>query len=315
MTALRATLLAALWAGLIPPATADPRLRDVFYDPQAVLSVPVQRGVVTLIVLDPDEAIAEVGVGLGGDCSKPEAVWCIAAQPGGRHVFVKAKTGARADNTLAVVTDRRVHNFQLQVVDGGRGQLPVYRLTVRAPVPAPPSAVAPAARPLPPLSAVMQIDPATLVADRLQAQPAIRNTAYSIAQGAGSEDILPSLIFDDGRFTYLRFAGNREVPAVFQVLGDGREALVNVRMEGDLLVVDRVARRLTLRAGQAVVAVWNDAFDLDGMPPTGGTTVPGVLRRLKGERVSDPVHDAPVHPPQPLHAPVAPATSTGDGDE
>ena len=37
----------------------------------------------------------------------------------------------------------------------------------------------------------------------------------------GSEDIVPSLIFDDGRFTYLRFANNREVPAVFHVLGDG----------------------------------------------------------------------------------------------
>lgn len=315
MTALRATLLAALWAGPIQPATADPRLRDVFYDPQAVLSVPVQRGVVTLIVLDPDEAIAEVGVGLGGDCSKPEAVWCIAAQPGGRYVFVKAKTGARADNTLAVVTDRRVHNFRLQVVDGGRGQLPVYRLTVRSPVPAPPSAVAPAARPLPPLSAVMQIDPATLVADRLQAQPAIRNTAYSVAEGEGSQDILPSLIFDDGLFTYLRFAGNREVPAVFQVLADGREALVNVRMDGDLLVVDRVARRLTLRAGQAVVVVWNDAFDLNGLPPTAGTTVPGVVRRLKEGPATVQHSRTDVQPLRPLDASALPALPTGDGYE
>lgn len=315
MTALRATLLAALWAGPIQPATADPRLRDVFYDPQAVLGVPVQRGVVTLIVLDPDEAIAEVGVGLGGDCSKPEAVWCITAQPGGRHVFVKAKTGAHADNTLAVVTDRRVHNFRLQVIDGRRGQLPVYRLIVRAPLPALPPAGAAAERPLPPMPVIPPVDPAALVADRLQAQPAIRNTAYSIAEGAGSRDILPSLIFDDGRFTYLRFAGNREVPAVFQVLGDGREALVNARMEGDLLVVDRVARRLTLRSGQAVVAVWNDAFDLNGVPPRGGTTVPGVIRRLKDGPAT--LHDSmtDVQPLQSRDALAKPAPRTGDGDE
>ena len=53
------------------------------------------------------------------------------------------------------------------------------------------------------------------------------NSSYSIAEGSGSEDIVPTLVFDDGRFTYFRFPGNREVPAVFHVLGDGSETLVN----------------------------------------------------------------------------------------
>jgi type IV secretion system protein VirB9 len=57
------------------------------------------------------------------------------------------------------------------------------------------------------------------------------------------------------------------VPAVFHVLGDGSETLVNARMEDDLLVVDRVSRKLMLRAGSAVVGLWNEAFDLDGRPP------------------------------------------------
>ena len=64
-------------------AQADPRLREVVYDPHAVITVPVKRGAVTHVVLDADEAISEVGAGLGADCTKPEAAWCIAAQPGG----------------------------------------------------------------------------------------------------------------------------------------------------------------------------------------------------------------------------------------
>jgi type IV secretory pathway VirB9-like protein len=48
------------------------------------------------------------------------------------------------------------------------------------------------------------------------------NSDYSLAEGPGSEDIVPSLVFDDGRFTYLRFANNREVPAVFHVQGTAR---------------------------------------------------------------------------------------------
>lgn len=266
---------------------ADPRLREVQYDPRAVVTVPVKRGVVTLVVLDADESITEVAAGLGGDCAKAEAAWCVAAQPGGRTLFVKAKSTAAAPNNLAVVTDRRTHSFRFVVLADNDPKAPVYRLAVKAPaVPVPtagrlaprdtaPPVTLPAVPPPP--------SPQDVVGERLQAKPQVLNSNYSIAEGEDSEDIVPTLVFDDGRFTYFRFPGNREVPAVFHVLGDGSETLVNARMEEDLLVVDRVSRRLMLRSGPAVVGVWNEAFDPDGVPPDGGTTVPGVQRALKAE--------------------------------
>ena len=265
---------------------ADPRLREVVYDPRAVVTVPVKRGVVTLVVLDADEAITEVAAGLGGDCTKADAAWCIAAQPGGRNLFVKAKSSASAANTLAVVTDRRAHSFRFVVLADGDSKPPVYRLVVKAPARvAPPARLA--LRDAAPLMALPVVPPPLsphqVVAERLQAKPQVMNTQYSVAEGAGSQDIVPTLVYDDGRFTYLRFPGNREVPAVFHVLGDGSETLVNARMEDDLLVVDRVSRRLMLRAGSAVVGLWNEAFDLDGRPPGDGTTVPGVKRVLKAD--------------------------------
>ena len=268
------------------PEPTDPRLREVVYDPRAVVTVPVKRGVVTLVVLDADESITEVAAGLGGDCAKADAAWCVAAQPGGRNLFVKAKSSASAANNLAVVTDRRTHSFRFVVLADGDPKPPVYRLVVKAPARAAPASrlalrdMAPqvalaAVPPLPP--------PQEIVAERLRAKPQVMNTQYSIAEGDGSQDIVPTLVYDDGRFTYLRFPGNREVPAVFHVLGDSSETLVNARMEDDLLVVDRVSRRLMLRAGSAVVGLWNEAFDLDGIPPGDGTTVPGVQRVLKAD--------------------------------
>ena len=268
-------------------AIADPRLREVLYDAQAVVTVPVKRGVVTLVVLDADEAITEVAAGLGGDCTKTEAAWCIAAQPGGRNLFVKAKSTAGAPNNLAVVTDRRTHSFRFVVLADNDAKAPVYRLVVKAPVVRPAMPARPTLRDAAPLAVLPalppQPSPQEVIAERLQAKAQVLNSSYSIAEGSGSEDIVPSLVFDDGRFTYFRFPGNREVPAVFHVLGDGSETLVNARMEDDLLVVDRVSRRLMLRAGSAVVGVWNDAFDLDGVPPGGGTTVPGVQRIFKAD--------------------------------
>lgn len=267
-------------------AASDPRLREVMYDPNSVVTVPVKRGVVTLVVLGADEAITEVGSGHGADCAKAEASWCVAAQPGGRTLFVKPKTTATSATTIAVVTDRRIHSLKFVVLADTDTRSPVYRLTVKPPMPpAPPAKPVLRATPsLAPLPVVPLPPPAEeVVAERLQAKPQVVNTEYSLAEGRNSEDILPTLVFDDGRFTYLKFPGNREVPAIFHVLGDGSETLVNTRMEDDLLIVDRVSRRLMLRAGSAVVGLWNDAFDQDGLPPGLGTTVPGVERILKPE--------------------------------
>lgn len=265
-------------AGTVDTAAlaADPRLRTVFHDPGAVVNVPVRRGVLTHVLLADDEAIRDVAAALGSDCSKPESAWCIEARTGDRSIFVKPKSRARADapNNLAVVTDRRVHAFRFVVVPDDGPRQPVLQLRVAPPALPKDPAARPAALPPPP-------SPAEIVRGRLGSAPAVVNASYAIAEGRASADIVPTLVFDDGRFTYFRLPGNREVPAVFQVLGDGSEALVNTRMEGELLVVDRVARRLVLRAGTAVVGVWNEAFDIDGLPPADGATAPGIRRVLK----------------------------------
>jgi type IV secretion system protein VirB9 len=285
-------LVVEAW-GAGPAVAADPRLREVVYDPKAVVTVPVRRGVVTLVMLDPDEAITEVAAGLGGDCAKAESAWCVAAQPGGRNLFVKPKSTASAANNLAVITDQRTHAFRFVVLPDGDSRPAVYRLVIRAPAmraTMPPRTMLGDNTLLQALTAVPPAppppNPQKVIAERLQAKAQVLNTSYSIAEGKHSEDIVPALVFDDGRFTYFRFPGNREVPAVFHVLGDGSETLVNSRMEDELLVVDRVSRRLMLRAGSAVVGVWNEAFDLDGVPAASGVTVPGVQRTLKQPTVS-----------------------------
>jgi type IV secretion system protein VirB9 len=257
-------------------AATDPRLRDVFYDPHAVVTVPVKRGVVTLVELQPGDSITEIAAGLGGDCSKMDAAWCIAAQPGGRDIYVKAKSRASAPNNLAVVASGRTYSFKFVVLADRDPKTQVYRLRIKArPAAAPPPAPQSNS---PPQAALPAVPPPPssddLVEARLRAKPEVMNSNYSIAEGRDSEAIVPKLVFDDGRFTYFRFPGNGALPAVFDVLGDGSETLVNARMEDNLLVVDRVSRHLMLRAGSAVVGVWNESFDIDGVAPAGGTTVP-----------------------------------------
>ena len=250
-------------------ATADPRLRTVVFAADSVVDVPVRRGQITQIVLGDDEQIVGVPVsGKGANCADETHTWCVAKQ--GRDLFVKPKSGATSTN-LIVVTDRRRHAFLLHPVDGAG--LALMRLTVAAPVVPRPVLVASA----PALPTAKE-----LIDGRWQAKPAVRNSAYSVATGKDSDDIVPVMVFDDGTQTYFSFPNNRPIPTVFQIAPDGSEEMVNARMDADdLLVADRVGRRFVLRLGQSVAAIINDAFDLDGVPPKDGTTVLGVARVVK----------------------------------
>lgn len=126
-----------------------------------------------------------------------------------------------------------------------------------------------------------------LIENRMRAEPQVRNTNYSVAVGPSSEDIVPVMVFDDGTQTYFSFPNNRPVPTVFQTAPDQSEEMVNVRMQDDKLVADRVARRFVLRLGESVIAIINEDFDLDGVPPVNGTTTPGVARVLRASATTN----------------------------
>jgi type IV secretion system protein VirB9 len=234
-----------------------------------VVEVPVHRGQITQIVLGDDEQIVGLPIsGKGSNCGDDSHTWCVAVQ--GRDLFVKPKSGATSTN-LIVVTDRRRHAFLLNPVEGAG--LTLMRLTVAAPL---------VPRPIPVASVPAPATAKELIAARWQNKPTPRNTAYSVATGKDSDDIVPVMVFDDGTQTYFSFPNNRPIPTVFQIAPDGSEEMVNARMDpDDLLVADRVARRFVLRLGQSVAAIINDAFDLDGVPPKDGTTVPGVARVVR----------------------------------
>jgi type IV secretion system protein VirB9 len=106
-----------------------------------VVTVPVKRGVVTLVVLDADESITEVAAGLGGDCTKADAAWCVAAQPGGRNLFVKAEElGQRREQPGRGHRPAHAH-LPFRGPGRRRPEAPVYRLVVKVPPrPAPPRA-------------------------------------------------------------------------------------------------------------------------------------------------------------------------------
>ena len=81
---------------------------------------------------------------------------------------------------------------------------------------------------------------------------------------SGSEEIAPIKIFDDGEFTYLQFREkNGEIPAIFAVDEDLYESMVNFHLspsDSNLIVIEQVFHKLTLRSGKKISCVFNAAF-------------------------------------------------------
>ncbi|WP_031358725.1 TrbG/VirB9 family P-type conjugative transfer protein [Caballeronia sordidicola] len=247
----------------LPGWSDDSRVRQIVYAPDAVVRIQAQRGFATHIALDPHEQIQVVAPG-------DRDGWQVVANKGDHDVYLKPQLAAH-DSNLEIRTDKRSYSFDLLVLPVkakfGAGD-EMYRVTFVYPDEVKAKAHA-------------ETD-AEIVARRVGEPPVVRNTRYSMQAMLHSDDIAPTAAWDDGRFTYIRIPNNRRVPAIFRVADDDTESVVDRHMEDDTIVVHEVAKRFVLRLGDEVVGIWNDAYDMDGVPPHDGTTVVGVKRVLRG---------------------------------
>ncbi|NWK97720.1 type VI secretion protein [Sphingobium lactosutens] len=143
-------------------------------------------------------------------------VWQVAANRAGNQLVVKAAQGGVTTNMTVATTERSYH-FDL---------VPSYAQTLyrlRFNYPPPP----------PPMSAV----------------PVGLTHAYRLT---GDRTLWPSHIGDDGERTFIQWATDVSLPAVYAVDGQGREMLINGMMRDDRLVIDAVSQQLVFRVDKHV---------------------------------------------------------------
>lgn len=119
--------------------------------------------------------------------------------------------------------------------------------------------------------------------ERLQlASAAAPGTVNWNYDGQGDRELAPAEVWDDGQSTFLRFPGNRRLPAVFSVLADGREAAVNYSAStAGLVTIHQTGGAFRLRDGGRVLCILNRAHDATGRNAGTGTTSPDVVRELR----------------------------------
>ena len=248
--------LSPAWAGGQSEGSRfDRRIRYVTYSPGEVVAVQAVVGIVTHIVLEPGESYVTHAFGDG-------KAWDFAVK--GNHCFLKA-VAANADSNLTIVTDRRSYHFSLKLATA------------------------------PDTAATFEVRFTYPDSDARRREEEARrrsieegfakpregaNLSYSMS---GDLDIAPVNAWDDREFTYFKYPGNRDVPAIYMVDADGAESIVNRHSTGaanEIVVVHKVAARWVLRLGTRALAIWNDAYDAEGRRNVSRTASPDVTRVL-----------------------------------
>jgi type IV secretion system protein VirB9 len=263
----------------------DPmRVTHVKYAPNDVTRVLGAVDHPVLIELNAGEVIEDVA---GGGISSWEV------QKRGHRLFVRAMPGA-TEATMLVTTRARSYVFDLVPLRptskggfAGRMSKVVFEYEALAPVAAPPDpvpAAAPAsapalvAAPAEPVAGKPAASLETMTPDYPRRLP-YYNPSYTMQVVTETVNIRPREAYDDGRFTWLLFPRNQEVPTIYRsVPGTTEEVVVNSHMEGDWLVLHAVAPLWNLRLAGSMVGVFNDAYDVMGVGAGTKTVFPNVKR-------------------------------------
>ena len=221
------------------PGAVDPRIRTVFYDPNEVVQLRGNPGYQMTIEFGEGERIENVAIG-------DSLAWQVTPNKKATLLFLKPLSH-RAVTNMTVITDRRRYAFQLTARSAARTSDMAYVVRfLYPPDPAPPPPPSPPPPPAP---------------------PEMKNLAYSYT---GSRVSLPSLVFDDGKFTYFKWPENTSTPALFLVAADGSESLANYGVRDGYQIVEQTAPRFVLRNGKEVTYIINDRW----IPPDAGPNAP-----------------------------------------
>lgn len=210
-----ALLLAAPATGQSYPSPGDPRFQQIEHRVGAIIPLSIGYGYQLTLGFGPDERIESVAVG-------DNASWQVTANKRGDYLFVKP-IGPGMPTNMTVITDTDLYSFDLSV--GEEGTATPYVVRVIAPTP-------------------VTVEPP------MPAGP-IREVTGRYRLG-GARELRPKGISDNGRQTFIEWADDTTLPAVYGIGRDGEEVLTNGEMIDGRFVLDTVYGKLIFRLDKNV---------------------------------------------------------------
>lgn len=211
----------------------DKRIQNIDYNPDDVVVIRTYVGNTTLIELQQGEyLVGDPGAMLAiGD----EQAWTIGVRK--NRISIKPRAEF-PDTNINLVTNLRVYSIELVTMK--EGQVPSWQVRYRYP-----------SKPVP-----YSKDKAVAHRTPCSDGPVNRNYFKS-----GDNELSPAEAWDDGRFTCLRFPTAKTLPNVYRYnpTSDLEEAITNVDMQDDVLVVFETSDEFRLRVGNKVLGLKTDS--------------------------------------------------------
>lgn len=217
------------YSAILPkPKSFDHRMTEVDYNPYNVINIRAGIGTVTVIQLEKGEEVIKREKGLMlGDAK----AWGFDLVE--NNVFFKP-IAQNPDSNLILTTNKgRTYTFYLMMDD-----YPHYMVKLNYP-----KAIKKKGADLSPI-------------------PCTGGPVNFHYEKWGDMEISPSRMWDDGRFTCLRFTNVVELPVIYQVLTDGSESMIQYHMKKDTMVVHGTSKEFRLRVGEQVLGLSTDKLDV-----------------------------------------------------
>lgn len=240
--------------GMVSPH--DNRIHLFNYNPDDVFAINTHIGKAALIQLESGEYLDEENgaVGMGDGES-----WSLVAR-GNNIIFKPIKE--QPETNIVLVSNRRTYAIELH---NNPMLPPTYIARFIYPEDEDVQGQQNGVKPVAMKSVGKSADGKTIMID------AKYNVDYLYR---GSSTIKPTNAWNDGRFTYLQYNHAGDLPAVYRVLPDNSEMLVNTHVENDTLVLQEVNPVYRVRFGKLVGDIANKdvrtpVFNADGTSDSG----------------------------------------------
>lgn len=233
---------------------ADKRIQMTPYNAHDVVLIKAAVGRAVHIRLSDNEKVLDMASGNSEAWEFKDVV---------NNIYLKPRLD-NANTNLVVTTDKRVYSFELKVVKAK--QNPTYRLTFSYPDDI--------------KAADLKRFRENYVNNAFKVAPVIANTNYTMMQGKNSDAIKPIAAFDDGTFTYVRFARGQDMPVIFKLADNGEEEIINSSVKGDYIVLHGIYKTMMIRGNSTVIGLYNEAFDGGALGTGTGTSSPDIQREV-----------------------------------
>lgn len=224
----------------------DPRIKNITYNQNDVYVIHGHYGYSTHITFAEGEVIKLMSPG-------DSIAWQF--NPKNNHLFLQPVEDD-ADTNLSVLTNKRVYNFELRAGEARSANDPSLSFLVKFRYPEDELKKT--------LEEQVFIDHEKKMKLSSGINPEALNFSYSMR---GDDNIAPSKVFDDGKFTYFQFDTDIKTPAIFLVDDDKNESLVNFHVKGPYVVVQSTGYQFMLRDNKQATCIYNDALKKERKTP------------------------------------------------